>query len=148
MAEKGRKTKLTPELQEEILKYLSADNYFETTCWAVGITPQTGYNWLKRGERESAGIFREFYVAVKKAEAKAEIINVAYIKAGSDNWQSRAWILERKFWKRWGKKEKHEITGEDGKPLEVKGYIHISPDDWDKSAPGEETESKDEKGKG
>jgi len=138
MAKKGRPTKLTPELQEEILRYISADNYFETSCWAVGITPQTGYNWLKRGERESSGIFREFYLAVKRAEAKAEILNVAYIKAGTDNWQSRAWILERKFPDRWGKKEKHELTGKDGQPIEVKGYINVSPDDWDKDNKGTE----------
>jgi hypothetical protein len=28
-------------------------------------------------------------------------------------------------------KERHEITGADGGPVIVKGYISISPDDWD-----------------
>lgn len=142
MADKGRKSKLTPELQAELLRYISADNFFETACWAVGITPKTGYNWLKRGERESSGIFREFYLAAKRAEALSEIADIAYIKAGKDNWQSRAWIRERKSWKRWGRKEKHEVTGEDGQPIpvQVKGYVNVSPDDWDKEEEKESAE--------
>jgi len=115
---RGRKTKLTPELQEKLVQYILADNYFETACWGVGITPQTGYNWLNRGERESKGIYRAFYLAIKKAEAEAEIVDIAYIKAGKDSWQSRAWIRERRSRERWGRTQ-IEITGKDGGPIYI-----------------------------
>ena len=101
----GRPSKLTLELQNQICSYLKADNYFETTCWAVGITPKTGYNWLHRGEKEKAGRYHDFYVMVMRAEAEAEIVDIAFIKQGSLNWQSRAWIRERRSRQRWGRQQ-------------------------------------------
>jgi hypothetical protein len=106
---RGRKSKLTPQLQEKIIQYILASNYFETACWGVGITPQTGYNWLKRGENCESGSFRTFYLAVMRAEAEAEISDIAYIKAGKDNWQARSWIRERRSKERWGKKDYQEV---------------------------------------
>lgn len=34
--------------------------------------------------------------------------------------------------KRRGWSERHEISGPDGGPIPVKGYVGINPDDWDK----------------
>ncbi len=116
----GRPTKLTLDLQNELIDLLKEDNYFETACWAVGITPKTGYNWLKRGEKDSEerrrSVYREFYDAVKRADAEAEITDIAYIKAGNPNWQARAWIRERRSRLRWGRQQ-IELTGKDGTPL-------------------------------
>ena len=98
----GRSTKLTPELQKEIIGYIEAGNYVEVSCEAAGISKTQFYVWLKRKEK----LYTDFADAVKKAEKKAEIRNVVVIqKAAVDNWQASAWFLERKHAERWGRKD-------------------------------------------
>lgn len=118
---RGRPIKLTPELQEELVKVIRAGNYIETACAYVGINKTTFYDWLKRGAREKERLaknpnarpkkseqpFVELSNAVEKALAQAEIRDVAIIgKAAEENWQAAAWRLERKFPERWGRKER------------------------------------------
>ena len=114
----GRKTKLTPQVQSTICKLIKSGNYIKTACHAVGIREATYLNWLSWGEQQGKGLYFEFFVAVKRAEAQAITRNVAIIqKASHDTWQAAAWWLERKFPQEWGKKERHELTGEGGQPL-------------------------------
>jgi len=141
----GRNTKLTPVLRRELVRLLRGGNYFETACKKCGITPKTAYNWLKTGEKSKSGDYREFYLAVETARAEAEIERVQRIrragkggalikrvsytkKDGTDvveetfsrpEWQADMTHLERQYFDRWGKKEKHEHTGKDGKPIEA-----------------------------
>jgi len=141
----GRNTKLTPALHKKIVRLLRGGNYFETACTACGITRRTGYNWLKAGKKAKDGGSRQFYLEVEKAKAEAEIERVQHIrKAGRGGalikrvtytkkdgtetveehfarpeWQADMTHLERQYFDRWGKKEKHELTGKDGKPIEA-----------------------------
>lgn len=132
----ARPTKLTPELQEDVLKVIRSGNYIETACAYVGINKSTFYDWLKRGAREKDRLaknprarvrkdeqpFVDFSNAVEKALAHAEIRDVAIIgKAAEENWQAAAWRLERKFPDRWGRKDKYalEHSGKDGGPIET-----------------------------
>jgi len=141
----GRNTKLTPVLRRELVRLLRGGNYFETACKKCGITPKTAYNWLKTGEKSKSGDYREFYLAVETARAEAEIERVQRIRAAGrggalikrvtftrkdgtetveehfarPEWQADMTHLERQYFDRWGKKEKHEVTGKDGKPIEA-----------------------------
>lgn len=132
----ARPTKLTPELQDEIIKVIRSGNYIETACAYVGINKSTFYDWLKRGAREKDRLaknprakvrksekpFVDFSNAIEKALAHAEIRDVAIIgKAAEENWQAAAWRLERKFPDRWGRKDKYalEHSGKDGGPIET-----------------------------
>ena len=131
----GRPTKITSAIISKITEYLMEDNYFEVACAACGITRQTGYNWLERGEKESQRIesgeipyesealHLDFFYAVDHAQAMAEVEDIRYIRGGFPDWQAKAWIRERKNFERWGKKESHEVTGKDGKPIETKNTI-------------------------
>jgi len=136
MASRGRPSKLTPKIQEEILRVIKSGNYIETACAYVGINKSTFYEWLKRGAREKDRVAKnprakvrkseqpyvDFSNAVEKALAQAEIRDVAIIgKAAEENWQAAAWRLERKFPERWGRKEKYSLehTGKDGGPIET-----------------------------
>lgn len=133
---KGRPTKLTPEIVNEISKIIRSGNYIETACAYVGINKTTFYDWLKRGAREKERVsknprakvkkseipFVEFHDEIEKALAHSEIRDVAIIgKAAEENWQAAAWRLERKFPERWGKRERYAIehTGKDGGPIET-----------------------------
>jgi transposase len=49
----GRPSKLTPELQAEIILLLKAGNFVETACNNVGINKSTFYDWIKKGEKSN-----------------------------------------------------------------------------------------------
>lgn len=130
---RGRPTKLTPELQETICGILMNGNHIITTCDFVGISEKTFYDWLHRGERNSpadqAGGYTEFYQAVKKAQASAEVLSVARIRQAGDegNWQAHAWFLERSNPKRWGRRSL-ELTGADGGELVIRMTLDDNAD--------------------
>jgi transposase len=114
----GRPTKLTRDLERSYLDALRRTRYLETAADLAGIHRVTLKRWLKRGRREP-GPYREFCIAVKKVLAESEANNVGEIES-AEEWQASAWLLERRFPERWGRKERHEITGEKGGPVVVK----------------------------
>ncbi|MDQ0417907.1 transposase [Croceifilum oryzae] len=117
---KGRPEKLTDEIQQKIVDSLRMGNYIETAASYSGISKTTLYDWLKKGAREETGKYMVFSNAVQVAMAEAEMRDVAVIaQASKDNWQAAAWRLERKYPNRWGRKTQHEISGKDGKPIEI-----------------------------
>jgi hypothetical protein len=66
-----------------------------------------------------------FLDAIEKALADGEIRDVAIVaKAALENWQAAAWKLERRNPGRWGR-VRHEITGKDGGPVEVKTWAEL-----------------------
>ncbi|RJF74936.1 hypothetical protein D3875_02775 [Deinococcus cavernae] len=117
---RGRKTKLTRELQDKYIRALRAGNFVETCCDYTGINPDTYYEWMKRGEQggEKNAIYRDFRRAVLEARASAEIESVARIRVSGQqgNWKADAWYLERSHPGRWGR-TRVEVTGKDGEPL-------------------------------
>jgi transposase len=130
----GRPTKITIEIQNEIVRAIRSGNYLETAASYVGLAHSTVRDWVRRGEREASRLeedvdarpiksetpFMEFSVAIKKAQAAAEIRDVIIIgDAARGTWQAAAWRLERKYPDRWGKRESHEISGPGGKPVQV-----------------------------
>jgi transposase len=116
------KLKLTADLTEQITKLISEGNYVEVACSAVGIGKTTFYRWLEAGDSAQSGIFRDFWNAIKKAEAEAETKYTGVIKdaANTGNWTAAAWWLERRYPERWGKRDRLEMTGKDGGPIETK----------------------------
>jgi hypothetical protein len=81
----ARRTKLTPEVQDTIVKTLAVGNFFETVCQAAGIDPRTGFEWLQRGRGEhphrgQAPLYAQFAQAVSRAQARDEVDTIARIK--------------------------------------------------------------------
>lgn len=104
----GRPTKLTPELQEDIVKYLRLGNYVETVCAIVGINKTTFYDWMRQGARakRSTNKMAQFSHAIKAAMALGEAADLAVIQQASvRSWQAAAWRLERRYPGRWGRKD-------------------------------------------
>lgn len=134
MANGGRPTKLNKQIIEEIALMVKLGNYIETASAFAGISKVTLYEWMKRGRRElervndgkgrkirkSEELYVEFLNAIEQAMAEAEVRDVQTIyNATKIDWKASAWRLERKYPDRWGKTEHHEVSGKDGKPLEV-----------------------------
>lgn len=126
--QRGRLTKLTPELQEKIVKAVSLGNYIETSAAYAGVNKQSLYTWMKRGNRQKKGPFRDFLDAIKKAMAEAEIRDLENIRVISTNgnWQASAWRLERKFPKKWGRKERIEHVGDGGGAVQVQVQVEVT----------------------
>lgn len=106
----GRKTKCTPEVRKKIVDALKAGNYAEVACRAAGIGESTYYQWIARGRADAeAGrqtVYAEFAEAVKEADARAEQYAVAMVlKAMPTNWQAAMTFLERRFPKRWRRRD-------------------------------------------
>lgn len=121
MDKRGRKLILDAELINEAEKLLSEGHYIKTVCEYFGISQQTWFNWLNKGEeyrelpeeeryeKPNAILYIEFFEAVKRASAKAEMDAVKAIKQhGKRKWQAYAWFLERRFRDRWGRVNQDE----------------------------------------
>jgi transposase len=124
----GRPSKLTPELTKRLCDWLEAGNFIETACDMEGISRESFYEWLRRGERAWSNDIEpvnyvQFSDMVKKAMARMEILTINDLRAGPMNWQAKAWWLERRHPDRWGNRQKHEHTGKDGDAIEVR---HVS----------------------
>jgi transposase len=63
----GRRTKLTPELQDELLKNIRSDMTINRACLLCGITAPTLFYWKRNGEAEIERIAQEVNKAKKAA---------------------------------------------------------------------------------
>ena len=123
----GRPPKLTPEVQARIEQSLRAGNYREVAARFAGVSARTVKAWYAEGKKHSnkgrSSQFRDFYGAVNKAEADAEVLVVGRLMAAaSHDVKAMAFWLERKHSVRWGRpapKQEIELTGKDGGPVKV-----------------------------
>ena len=74
----GRKTKLTPEVQEIIVDGINAGLTLVLTCARAGVTTATFYNWLEKGETAKSGALMEFSDTVSRARADSAMRLVSY----------------------------------------------------------------------
>jgi transposase len=134
-APQGRKTLLTPELQDQIVELIRLGNYAQDAAGACGISEATYYNWLDRGKVEAERLklsenskpkaeekpFLEFLEAVEKARREATARNVAVIQKAAigGTWQAAAWWLERTRQNTFGRKERVEHTGAEGGDMKI-----------------------------
>lgn len=95
----ARRTKLTNEVQHNIITAIQTGATYEMAASFGNITRATLWLWLKKGQEQSKGIYRTFFDAFKRAEAQAGVRSLAIVnKAAQDgNWQAAAWLLERRF---------------------------------------------------
>ena len=129
----GRPIKLNLDLQAGLVKVIQAGNYLETAAAYVGISVSTLRDWIRRGEREAQRLstknaksnkteepYLEFSAAIKKAQAEGEIRDVLLIgNAARESWQAAAWRLERKYPEKWGRKDRHEVSGPNSGPIQI-----------------------------
>ena len=68
----GRPTKLSLERQEQIAGAIENGKSMNSAARMAGVTPQTVYNWLSRGEDETEGVFAEFFERIARAKGHGE----------------------------------------------------------------------------
>lgn len=128
----GRPLRLDKQRQQRICEALRAGNTRAASAAYGGVGESTFYRWMERGEAASSGIYRDFWEAVKEAEAACEIRNVALIqKAAQDNWTAAAWWLERRKPDDWARVERQRHEGPSGGPMRVEVKVATPPEDVD-----------------
>lgn len=106
----GRHTLCTPERTAIICEALEGGAYLATAAALAGLHPDTVYKWLKRGA-EGEEPYATFASAVESAQATGEKRLLDLIRAAAaepKHWQAAAWMLERKFPDRYGRKMRVE----------------------------------------
>lgn len=101
---RGRKPKLTPEVQEAVVQAVALGATHELAALYAKLSRDTVWRWLKRGEADLEGPYRAFALAVREAEAKSAAQCLALIRsAAKGSWQAAAWLLERRFGDHYGR---------------------------------------------
>jgi hypothetical protein len=114
----GRPGKLTTEVREKICAAVSAGSYIRAACNYAGIDRRTFSYWLARGKKARKGIYRDFYLAVRKAEADCEVATVAAWKRSMpENPGEYRHFLARRYPARWSERGRLELTGKGGGPV-------------------------------
>lgn len=112
----GRPTALTPERHEQLIRLVRGGAYLETACAIAGVDSRTVRDWMRFGARPDAKPeLQRFRADMIEAVAECEKELVGFVaKAAPADWKAAAWILERRFAGRYGRRDeskvKHEIT--------------------------------------
>lgn len=105
----GRKSKLTDKARREILQVISVGGSKSLACKHAGITLVTLLNWIKRGEETNKGIYHDFLLEFRQAEARPDLMAMGIVhRAVKDGDVSAAkWWLEKKTG--WGQRDEPQV---------------------------------------
>lgn len=138
---RGQASKLTREVHDLIVSNVAMGAPVEVAASVAGVSHVSFYNWINRGRevegREAQALIDEqevpsrsehddacviFFKSVLKARAQWEALTLGKIQAAGDkSWQANAWLLERKYPERYGRKDRQsiELSGQGGGPIEL-----------------------------
>lgn len=150
----ARPTSLTPAVQAAIVEAIKRGHYRETAANLAGVSYRSMRRWEEAGEAEGAtGLYADFAHALKQAEAEAEDTLLQAIMtaqpavvgvSGADQWQAKAWVMERRWPKRWSGRVRVTVN-EELAALLKRVEVKLDPDTFAKvvdaareDAPGEE----------
>ena len=111
----GEPRRLTPDVQQRIIDFISEGNYPETSAILAGIPRRTFQRWMHDGRQdldqgvEDSSVPR-LALDVEKARAKCVAQKVKRVQAaGEKSWQADAWWLERNLPHLYGRNQRIEI---------------------------------------
>lgn len=115
----GRKSKLTPDVQQTIISYVRGGAFAWVAAEAVGISKTTFFRWLQQGEAAESGPYHNFWLQVRRAHAQARVAAEAEVRRENP----LAWLRYGPGRQRPGEPgwtETREIAGPDAGPLEIR----------------------------
>jgi hypothetical protein len=95
---------LTPDVLERIAELLLEGHHKETVADYLGINRSTWWRWEQLGEQHPDSVYSDFCNITRAAVAGAEISMIRGIRSGRRGWEAEAWMAERRFPRRWGKR--------------------------------------------
>lgn len=67
---RGRQPLLTPDVQKRMLDEITLGATLTDACLLVGVARNTALMWVRKGEAQKKGIYRDFLHALEQARAK------------------------------------------------------------------------------
>lgn len=106
----ARPTLCTPEVTRLVAELVAAGLTIPVACKAIGVSKPSWASWNAKGRKHEAdgtdSQYREWWEAMCEAKASCEANLIRMVSAGSaSDWKAAAWVLERRYSKRWGKPE-------------------------------------------
>ena len=100
----GRPSRLTQHVGDQILTAISQGLDVDDAYQSAGIPRATFYEWLERGEKETASIFAEFAEDMKTARARGVLLSHAQLSkaATAGSVQAITYKLDRVFAQKYG----------------------------------------------
>jgi hypothetical protein len=120
MKKPGRPSKFSADKASRILKAIRKGTPLKDAASVAGVSYDALNDWLNKGQREKAGVFRQFFLAYKRADAECVEEAASRVQTASQkNWQAAAWILERRRPEIYGRRSRLEHTGAAGVPIQT-----------------------------
>ena len=103
--------------RQRLIDAIKLGSFIEHACAYAGITSRTFRKWRELADQEVEP-YLSLFEDIRLAESESILRRIGRIeKAGSEGaWTADAWILERKYPDKFGKRDKVEISGEINKP--------------------------------
>lgn len=132
MAGRGRQPKLTPELSDQICRYIASGLTKKGAVDAACVSQSSLYLWLEKGERDKARgkktVYSDFLESLRRAEGSFKMGRINTIRqASSDDWRAAAWLLERCYRDEYGKSTMDiNLAGQPGgEPIKTENAVQI-----------------------
>lgn len=137
----GYTTKLSPEVTAVVVQAIRAGGTLDTAAAHAGIDKATYHRWLKDGRnlqqigiaeddprRDDLLLLLRFVEEIDQALADFKLVGTGGIlKAGAEQWQAYAWLLERKFPDEFGRRTRVDHANADGTPFQLAQAQMIDP---------------------
>jgi len=114
----GRDSKLTKEREEQIAQAIERGKSINSAARMTGISAQTVYNWLDRGEDESNTVYADFFERITRAKGYGEdrYFNVIWELAKEEgDHRFLASLMKQRYPDSWDETE----TGVDANQVEI-----------------------------
>jgi hypothetical protein len=97
---RGRPTKLTPEVEDDLVLLLGAGVPIPIAARAVNVSERSVERWMQGELRQRVAEARARGQAQTDAASEARLV-VLISLAARDNWRAAAWLLSRRWPQRW-----------------------------------------------
>ena len=103
-----------------LLEAIRLGAFTEHACHFAGISSRTFRYWREKASNDIEP-YKSLWEQITLAESEAIVRRVARIEqAGADgNWQADAWVLERKYPDKFGRRDKVTLEADPNAPIEV-----------------------------
>jgi len=120
MVEEKKPYKLDEALTDRLLQAIKLGSYIEHACAYAGINSSTYRRWRQNAELEIEP-YKSLFEKIHQAEAEGIIRRIGRIEkvAQEGNWQADAWLLERKYPDKFGRRDRVTLQSDPNAPIEV-----------------------------
>jgi hypothetical protein len=104
----GRPSKLTPEMETDLVLLLANGLSIRSAALVAGVSRRSLTRWLADGLRQRVEKAREARPESTDAMTEARLVVAIARAAALGDWRAGAWLLSRRWPERWGERTEPE----------------------------------------